>query len=135
VSENYKIQISYKIGPTQQHMLNVRADTAEEFTALLSYAEITAPAIVEVANTLNAAVSLASPPTVAPAPAAQPQTQTPPQWAGQPQAQPAQGAKMCVHGPRVHKTGVAKGTGKPWAGWFCALPKASGGCGPEWDDN
>ena len=38
----------------------------------------------------------------------------------------------CAHGPRNYVTGTGR-SGRPWAGWFCALPKGSPGqCAPVW---
>jgi hypothetical protein len=41
----------------------------------------------------------------------------------------------CAHGQMVHKTGESKTTGKPWAGWFCPLPRERKDeqCAVVWD--
>lgn len=54
----------------------------------------------------------------------------------QPTAAPAQqqasSTPTCVHGARIHRSGVGK-NGKPWSAWFCPTPKGTADqCDPEW---
>lgn len=69
------------------------------------------------------------------APAPQPQ-QNGPSWSqqgSQQQAPPAQQGegKTCIHGPMTYREGVGKQSGKPYKAYFCAAPKGSAQCSPE----
>lgn len=120
--------------PDVQYAFNevaVAADTAEEFADALGKVNGAAQAIYLAQETLRFAFVGGE--SVDTGVVSQPHANGPavPQPAPQ-RTQPAQPQPpSCAHGPRSYVTGLRNG--KPWAGWFCALPKGSpGACAPEW---
>lgn len=108
--EGYKYQASLKYGAGQTGMLNVRANTKEEFVAAVTDAlDSIGPLAVltEAINTEFSAVSAVA--------AGFPGTQVVNQSQGQ------GGGEFCKHGAMVPKAG---GSGKDaWRGFFCPAPK------------
>jgi hypothetical protein len=111
MSEDYKVQASYKFGAYDQYMLNLRGDSVSEVEALASALNLqvltdlgASLKAVDAAAPVTAGVPTAPAPTTAPAPA----------------APPASG-RQCQHGPRTRYQGSsARGA---YVAWFCSLPK------------
>lgn len=120
MSENWKIQVSPKIGNT---LINVRAESVAELHAMLVEFQI---------NVLDYVKGIEGIPTGAPAftPTAAPVATS----AATPAFAPATNsdARTCKHGAMAYKTGVGK-TGAPWKAYMCNAPKdASDKCDPQW---
>lgn len=134
MSENWKIQVSPRVGDT---LINVRAETAEELGRLLEYLEQNATTIQSTIQALNTQGAVAasfpgSQNVQGPAPQAPPQQQG---WSQQgtqqyqqpaaPQAggqqQPPGPPAVCAHGPMRWKTG--NGDNGPYQGWVCTAPR------------
>lgn len=134
MSEDFKLQASYKFGPFDQHMLNVRAENGRELSALLS--EVAVQEVVEFGSTVKAvqdSAPLTTPTAGHPAPPAVPAP--PAAVAHQAEAPLSNGAKtVCDHGPRRRQTGTsARGA---WVAWFCPLPKGdTRQCKAEWEND
>lgn len=117
MSDDFKYQFSAKFGPNGQNMLNVRAETAEEFKALLAdvpVAELLESGAVLLGGTyVKEALGATAVET-----AAVPQV---PQ-----QSAPAQSGvgPACHHGTKVWRE-APPGSGKTWKGWFCPSPKGT----------
>lgn len=142
MSENWKIQVSPKVGDA---LVNLRAENPDEAERMFAWAIANASLIVDTVKTLGGVVNVnaALGGTVV--------EQAGPAWSGggastaqttgggwsqqgsqQSTTPPApQGGKQCVHGPMVAREGTsAKG---PWKGFFCPLPQSrkSEQCSPE----
>lgn len=121
MSEDFKLQASYKFGEYDQHMLNVRAENGAELTGHLDTVDV--QKVVDFGSIVKAAqnvqpltqpVEQPAPTVTAPAPVAAAPV------ASAPSAPPAD-AMFCSHGQRTKKQGrSARG---PWTGYFCPLPK------------
>ena len=129
MSENWKIQVSPKLGQT---LVNVRGESAEEFQANLEFAVANAQFIADAVAHLEAAYNLAAG-GVSVAPAAQPVPAQPvvthatpaAPATTTPAAQPAaSAAPSCHHGPLVYRE-AKPGSGKSWRGYFCPSPKGT----------
>lgn len=152
--EGFKYQASFKFGPGQAHMLNVRADNHQEFFGALLEAEkavqglndvmaaLSAAPATSPANSAPAAVAhLAAPPAPEQVvqqvfPGAQ---QVAPDFVQQAYAPPlvpavaAAPAPTCVHGPRQLRTSKP-GAAKTWSAWMCPTAKGTvGQCEPIWN--
>jgi hypothetical protein len=122
MSDDFKVQVSYKFGSYDEHMLNVRGDSATEVEALIKALDI--QVLTDGGALLKGAVAATSvtvpttpAPTTAPAPA----------------APPASGP-VCIHGPRTRRNGTS--SRGAWVGWFCKLPKNHPDqCQAEFEDN
>lgn len=130
--EGFKLQWSVSLPPVAQyakgHMMNFRADTAEELNALLDevLAQETVDKAMSVAALFTGAQVVHSP---APAPAA-------PAAEAAPAAAPVGQVKTCAHGVRTRRTGTNAKTGKAWVGHFCPQPKgAPDQCDPVFGDS
>ena len=119
MSDNWKIQVSPKIGNT---LVNVRAESIEELRGLLVEFQM---------NVLDYVKGIEGIPTGTPAPVAAPAlTVVPPTPAFAPATN--SDSRTCKHGPMTYKTGVGK-TGAPWKAYMCPAPKdASDKCDPQW---
>ena len=148
MSDSFRVQQNVKIG---NDLINLRADSTEEFTQIAQWAVANAALFVNVQAALTSV-----PPALAPNVAhtqvqqepsaftqlAQQEGFGPPQqsqqtgW-GQPQqspppqfAQPATAGPTCQHGPMVHRSGNKNG--RDWSGWFCPTPKGTPNqCSPQ----
>jgi hypothetical protein len=132
MSENWKIQVSPKL--PDGTLINIRAESADELTALLNYAQNNAQLITDTAALLNGARNAAG--VTQPQSQQQPPVQPPAQsggWGGQQQAQqpaaPAgNGGPVCEHGAYVWKDFVSK-KGNAVKGFFCPAPNTQ--CKPD----
>lgn len=116
MSDDYKVQISTKLGANQGAMLNVRGNSVGEVDAALREAEELLLASYAGFESAAEAVGLIT--RVFPGTTGVAQQQTASFNNGpQPAQRPAQagngGAEACPHGAMVWKTGDG------WAGWFC----------------
>ena len=144
MSDDFKIQVSYKLGPNSQDMINVRAMDGLELDVLLQQLSTVAPAITTAGDVIRglAAVQAAFPGA---RPAEQQPQQLPsnvvqmpnPAAAFQQPATPAmtpgadQAPRFCAHGQRSRREGTTNG--RKWVAYFCSLPKGSpGACEAEW---
>lgn len=123
--DNYKYQASLKFGAGGVGMLNVRADTADEFRESINHAVGVSAELAVLAEAFNsefAAVSNLAQGGFEVSPVHQ-----------QPQPQPQPAGRLCQHGSMVYRTGTnARGT---WAGWFCPTPKGSPDqCAPKFEN-
>jgi hypothetical protein len=140
MSENYKVQVSTKVGGD---MINFRGESSAEVAEQIEAFALVAGDILE---NLTAIVSAGkglveaqgeTNRAGAPAPAAPAQGgyQAGPAQGGAPAQSPAGGGRgdgrMCPHGVMNYRDGNgAKGY---WQAYFCALPKgAAGACEPQW---
>lgn len=143
MSEDFKLQVSYKLGPNSQDMINVRALNGPELAVLLDQLGSISAAVTStgdlirgistVQSTFPGAVTVQGPPPAVPDNVVQM-----PNPAAAFQQQPAtvdptadQAPRFCAHGPRSRREGNTNG--RKWVAYFCALPKDSpGACKPEW---
>lgn len=144
MSDDFKIQVSYKLGPNSQDMINVRALNGHELNALLEELGAIASSVQSTGDLVRgvAAVTTTFPGAaiVGPTPAELPANvvqmpnpaaafQQPPTPALTPGAD--QAPRFCAHGQRVRKEGTTNG--RKWVAYFCTLPKGSpGACEAEW---
>lgn len=118
--EGYKFQVSLKYGPDNIGMLNVRADSNEEFAANLAAALETLGANAVLVDAYNTEFPKGAPAT-SPAPAGRPQGG---------QASPTSTGEVCQHGSMVFRSGNKDG--KAWSAWFCPTDKnAPDKCQPK----
>ena len=118
MSDNWKIQVSPKIGNT---LVNLRAESIDELRGLLLEFQM---------NVLEYVKGIEGISTHTPTPIAAPVTTS----AATPAFAPATNSdsRTCKHGPMTYKTGIGK-TGAPWKAYMCAAPKdASDKCDPQW---
>jgi hypothetical protein len=138
VTDDFKIQVSYKVGLNQQDMVNIRANSAAELQILLSEIGQQVGAVAATGDFLRAGgvVNTTFPgATQLPAATQLPENVVPFQ---QPAVAPAAqvpgtdvAPRICAHGPRVRKEGNTNG--RKWVAYFCSLPKGSpGACEAEW---
>jgi hypothetical protein len=138
MSENWKVQASFKFGTNNADMLNVRAESADELKELI--AGITNVDLVGAGNAVRSGVVASDDTTtqrinqVAQALGA---TVEETYWEAEPKpkptpppvppryAAPATSAPICQHGPmKLVPAGVRKKTGKPYgAFWACDCGK------------
>jgi hypothetical protein len=123
-TECFKYQLSVKLGEYDNAMLNVRADTPQEFENGCAEAIRLSGLLGQTAETVRAAAMVGSRfpgTTVDPQP--NPGTPTAPVPATAAPAAPAAApAHLCAHGQRVKRSG---GSGaEAWEGYFCPLDKA-----------
>jgi hypothetical protein len=126
--EDWKLQVSYKT-PTGD-LINIRAQTAEELSVMLEGVSDYSTQIAATGKLIQGAYT-ASPlgTTGSTAGTAQmPTSTTAPQSA--PSATAGLSTPTCIHGPRTHRSGVSKTTGKPYAFWSCPLPQGPEQCKP-----
>lgn len=124
--EDYKLQVSYKVGPAGD-MINVRANTADELSVLLEGVGDYAPQIAAVRGLLQGAyvtLPLATSPST-------PDT-TPSSYSAPTPENSAASlvAPTCKHGPRKLLQGISKKNGKPYKMWVCTLPQGPEQCAP-----
>lgn len=121
MSDDYKVQVSYKLGTNQAGMLNFRGNNVAEVDTLIGEArELLLPSVLgfeEDAKALGVIVTNF------------PQTTGGSEERGQRNAQPGNGgAPACVHGARVYREGDG------WKGWFCpARREDPTKCKPQYD--
>lgn len=147
MSENWKVQASFKFGANNADMLNVRADSAEELSELIS--GLTNVDLVGAGNAIRSGVAVDNAATdrisqVAkslgatientyweeePQPKAAPAPVAPPKPVA-PAAPAASNAPLCQHGPmRLVPAGISKKTGKPYnAFWSCTSKDRGSQC-------
>lgn len=115
MSEDYKLQVSLKFGPSLIGLLNIRANTPPELESLLEAMEETIPSkTAALTETLVALSNIQS---------AFPETRV----VG---STPTTNAQTCQHGAMTERWGN-QGTADEWHGYFCPLPKgAAGKCKP-----
>lgn len=129
------LQLNIKFGPNKQYpedMLNLRADTPQQFDNLLTYVTEHVQEIIAAGELLRAAAAATPVTDAAPAKPAQERAQQ--AWGGnsQPAVAGGSGDPSCVHGPRVFKQGTSK-AGKPYKMWACSLRQGDPGkCDPQW---
>ena len=123
MSENYAIQ--YSVKTPRDSMLNLRADTKEEFELLAAWALQNSARFLDLETAIKGVPqALAGNVTSVSVQTTQPQ--------GQPLGnEPTGPAPMCAHGPKNFKSGIAKSgknAGKRWQAWDCP----QGVCEREW---
>jgi hypothetical protein len=126
--EDWKLQVSYKT-PTGD-LINIRAQTAEELSVMLEGVSDYSTQIAATGKLIQGAYT-ASPLGTTGSTAGTVQTPTSttvPQSA--PSATAGLSTPTCIHGPRTHRSGVSKTTGKPYAFWSCPLPQGPEQCKP-----
>lgn len=117
MTDSFKYQYSAKT--PSGAMLNVRADTPEEFIQALTAALSAVPQQAALESALTAGSVVGAAGVVAPAqPASRP---LPPRPAAANGPAPDPQVQNCMHGQRTFKSGTsAKGA---WSAWFCPAPK------------
>lgn len=123
MSENYAIQ--YSVKTPRDSMLNLRADTKEEFELLAAWALQNSARFLDLETAIKGVPpALAGNVTSVSVQTTQPQ--------GQPLGnEPSTPAPSCVHGPRNFKTGTVKNgkrAGQQWQAWDCSQNM----CEREW---
>ena len=120
MSDDFKVQVSYKFGEYDQHMINVRGDSATEVEALV--AALNLQAVTDFGALLKAGQAA----TAVTTPTSEATTSAPAV------AAPPASGRLCAHGPRTRRNGTsARGA---WVGWFCPLAKGHPDqCKPEFE--
>jgi len=126
--EDWKLQVSYKT-PTGD-LINIRAQTAEELSVMLEGVSDYSTQIAATGKLIQGAYTTAPLGTTGSTAGTMqmPTSTTAPQSA--PSATAGLSTPTCIHGARVHRSGVAKATGKPYAFWSCPLPQGPEQCKP-----
>ena len=126
--EDWKLQVSYKT-PTGD-LINIRAQTAEELSVMLEGVSDYSTQIAATGKLIQGAYTTAPLGTTGSTVGTMqsPTSTTAPQSA--PSATAGLSTPTCIHGARVHRSGVAKTTGKPYAFWSCPLPQGPEQCKP-----
>jgi hypothetical protein len=126
--EDWKLQVSYKT-PTGD-LINIRAQTAEELSVMLEGVSDYSTQIAATGKLIQGAYTAAPLGTTGSTAGTvqMPTSTTAPQSA--PSATAGLSTPTCIHGPRTHRSGVSKTTGKPYAFWSCPLPQGPEQCKP-----
>lgn len=124
-NEDWKIQVSPKT--PSGTLINIRANTAEEVSAILGGVQELVVEIIALEKALGAVTTLAplstGPSTAFPT--------APPTSVQAPVTAPVASGPTCVHGARKYVTG--KSARGPWSAWMCPTPKDSPDkCDPVW---
>lgn len=136
-NDGWAFQVSPKV--LRDHMVNIRANSGEEFLQRLQFVEHNAEAIVCAITALTEAASLPTPQPLQQAVAVVQQVMPGATESTLPAPQPQQpfvsaaapsNAPACAHGSRIWKEGTSS-SGKPWKAWMCIAPKGSS-CDPQW---
>lgn len=125
VNDDWKLQVSYKTPAGD--LINVRANTAEELSVNL---EAIGDYSTQIAAT---SAKIAGAFTLTPLSTQSSTTSTAPSTSSTPVSAPpasATSGPTCIHGQRIHKSGVAKTTGRPYSMWVCPLPQGPEQCKP-----
>jgi hypothetical protein len=126
--EDWKLQVSYKT-PTGD-LINIRAQTSEELSVMLEGVSDYSTQIAATGKLIQGAYTAAPLGTTGSTAGIvqSPTSTTAPQSA--PSATAGLSTPTCIHGPRTHRSGVSKTTGKPYAFWSCPLPQGPEQCKP-----
>jgi hypothetical protein len=127
-TEEWKLQVSYKT--PSGDLINIRAKTAEELSVMLEGVSDYSTQIAATGKLIQGAYTTAPLGTTGSTAGTMqmPTSTTAPQSA--PSATAGLSTPTCIHGPRTHRSGVAKATGKPYAFWSCPLPQGPEQCKP-----
>jgi len=127
-TEEWKLQVSYKT--PSGDLINIRAKTAEELSVMLEGVSDYSTQIAATGKLIQCAYTTAPLGTTGSTAGTMqmPTSTTAPQSA--PSATAGLSTPTCIHGPRTHRSGVAKATGKPYAFWSCPLPQGPEQCKP-----
>jgi hypothetical protein len=123
-NDDWKMQVSYKTPAGD--LINIRANTAEELSVNLE-------AVGDYATQIAATqAKIAGAFTVAPLSTSSFTASTPPPSFSPPASVQTASATgpTCIHGPRLHKSGISSKTGKPYAMWVCTQPQGADQCKP-----
>jgi hypothetical protein len=122
-NEDWKLQVSYK--SPNGDLINVRANTSEELSVLLEGVSDYSTQIAATGKMLAGAYTVAPLGTTGSTQGTTPAvtSSTAPQ-AGQ-SSTGGLSTPTCIHGPRIHRSGVSKTTGKPYAFWACPTPQGT----------
>lgn len=141
MSEDYKFQASFRFGVTDnrgtpQEMINVRANTQEEFRNAIRAVNGVAQDLFLVSQTIRSSTvddsNVAANTGQQPAnPVPQTVPQQPPGGAQPAQAQPTPGHPHCAHGTMTFKQGISKKNGQPWSAYMCPAPQGQPQCAPQ----
>lgn len=118
---DWRVQVSYKLGPQLQHLVNIRADTPEELAELLDkFPAVVGDKIISTATQLQTLRVVSegtggSVEVVEERPA-----RTAPQATGN--------VPNCAHGARTYRSGIGKASGKAYEAFFCSGPQGPGQC-------
>lgn len=111
MSEDFRIQFSVKT--TRDSLLNIRANSSQEFEQFAAWALNNAAQFVNLESAIKGV-----PPALAANVTQTQVVQEPPTY--QPPAnEPTGPAPSCVHGPMNFRSGMSKKSGKPYRGFFC----------------
>jgi len=127
-TEEWKLQVSYKT--PSGDLINIRAKTSEELSVMLEGIGDYSTQIAATGKLIQGAYTTAPLGTTGSTAGTMqmPTSTTAPQSA--PSATAGLSTPTCIHGPRTHRSGVAKATGKPYAFWSCPLPQGPEQCKP-----
>ena len=121
--EDWKLQVSYKT-PTGD-LINIRAQTAEELSVMLEGVSDYSTQIAATGKLIQGAYTVAPLATTGSTAG----TMQPPTSTTAPQLAPSVTAGLstptCIHGARIHRSGLSKTTGKPYAFWACPTPQGT----------
>jgi hypothetical protein len=122
-TEDWRLQVSYKT--PSGDLINVRANTSEELSVLLEGVSDYSTQIAATGRMIQGAYTT-SPLGTAGSTA---DTVQSPTSKTSPQAGPSSTGGLstptCIHGPRVHRSGVSKKTGQPYSFWACPTPQGT----------
>lgn len=122
-TEDWKLQVSYKT--PSGDLINIRAKTAEELSVMLEGVSDYSTQIAATGKLIQGAYT-ASPLGTTGSTAGTMQTPTSPIVQTAPQSVTAGlSTPTCIHGPRIHRSGTSKTTGKPYAFWACPTPQGT----------
>lgn len=123
-TEDWKLQVSIRTSPnTNSDMINIRANTSDELSVLLEGISDFSAQIAATARMITGAYNLAPLGTVDSTPSTVP---------SQPSITTQQSLQSptCIHGARVHRSGISKKTNQPYAFWSCPEPMGATQCKP-----
>lgn len=134
--EDWKLQASIKVGPNNEHMLNVRAQDVDELFSLLDKLNGSSGFVLDTIHGITEGNEYKNPrdAAVSSIRAQFPETQQVSSYGNQPQTygnkpQPP----TCAHGAMKYYEGNNK-NGAPFRAYFCPAPKGPGQCAAKFLD-
>lgn len=122
-TEDWRLQVSYKT--PSGDLINIRANTSEELSVLLEGVSDYSTQIAATGRMIQGAYTVAP---LGTAGSTADTTQSPTSRTAQTAGQSSTGGlstPTCIHGARVHRSGVSKKTGQPYSFWACPTPQGT----------
>jgi hypothetical protein len=111
-------------------LINIRAQTAEELSVMLEGVSDYSTQIAATGKLIQGAYTTAPLGTTGSTAGTMQMPTSTTALQSAPSATAGLSTPTCIHGPRTHRSGVAKATGKPYAFWSCPLPQGPEQCKP-----